>query len=608
MAAPQVVLSFVLDAENKVAIRVAKTAAAPTSMKIEFGDYSNTGNGDAIIPVPTTDDVEKFVTGIADLCTARYHHQQLPPQLLKVAATAAKRLQQHPPRSHDDESVQIPDLPLLKAKLFVHQRVALRFVLDTPRSLLCMCLGSGKTLTAIAAIVALEAKALVVCPASLRSNWLSEFQKFAPHLNVMIAKNAKKISTVLSADVVVVSYSLLSGDGVLKQLKTNRLDIMINDEAHYAKHKTSQRAKAVYKLSKVINRVVLLSGTPAQKHSELWHLLRIIDNVSFKLFHHQRVPYTRGAVPSLPCASTDQFYFGERYCVPELVRVSGGRFAYVFKQNTRHEELRAITRHLILRMSKEAVLSHLPSHTRETIVLGTLSKRQQKHYEDEKNRASTLRDTKGSIYGDAVLMELVRNTTRMKLPMIKSYVKMLLESTDEKFIVFAHHRIVAETLAEMIGDTSMFISVNGETPMKSRDALFKRFETDDKCRVGLLSLGACSTGLNLTFVRLVVFAELVFLSTLYVQAEGRAHRTGQKRAVISQYLMMNGSTDDLVFASLRAKVMTQARLLDCGDDTSGLSAAVVVEDEQKEDKERPRKRRKRATVVEEIPSSSDYDD
>jgi len=57
----------------------------------------------------------------------------------------------------------------------------------------------------------------------------------------------------------------------------------------------------------------------------------------------------------------------------------------------------------------------------------------------------------------------------LQLGPVKEYVKMLLENADVKFIVFAHHRVMLDSITEQLVDNNVtFIRIDGSTPAIDR--------------------------------------------------------------------------------------------------------------------------------------------
>ena len=110
-----------------------------------------------------------------------------------------------------------------------------------------------------------------------------------------------------------------------------------------------------------------------------------------------------------------------------------------------------------------------------------------------------------------------------------------------KFICFAHHATMMNTIADMLDEEKVhFIRIDGSTGSSLRKYLCDAFQTDDKVRVALLSITAANTGLTLTAAHMVVFAELFWNPGILTQAEDRAHRIGQTDSVSVQYLVAQG--------------------------------------------------------------------
>lgn len=126
------------------------------------------------------------------------------------------------------------------------------------------------------------------------------------------------------------------------------------------------------------------------------------------------------------------------------------------------------------------------------------------------------------------------------------------EDAGPKFIVFAHHRTVMAKLAAALDGAGAgrrwagapFVFIDGSTDAVDRRAACRRFRDDPAVRVALLSITAAGTGLDFSAASAVVFAELPDEVALVRQAEDRAHRHGQRRAVNVYFLIARGTSDE----------------------------------------------------------------
>jgi SWI/SNF-related matrix-associated actin-dependent regulator 1 of chromatin subfamily A len=476
-------------------------------------------------------------------------------------------------KSVNEEIAEIKQPEDLEGEMSTHQLESLAFCAARKACMLALEMGLGKTLVAIAAILNEKTKRnIVVCPAALKSNWRSEFSKFAPKLTTMIIKSTKhfqKCYNDTNINVFIVSFSLL--DYIQTELMQTAFDVVVADEAHYLKTSQAKRSKAFKGLSKKCKKLILMTGTPGESHANLFNLLHLISPQLFKYFHH--FDTRRVNVP----ACVKRLYFAERYCSPEVQHVIGGRKVFVFKISQRADELKCLIRKSVITMKKDLVLN-LPPLLRQKIVLNDLSVKKKKYFTDEMSRIETLRESKGALLADSALMELVRETMRTKSNDVCNYVKMILSSRSEKMILFFHHTELRDAIKDFLEIMKIeFIVVDGSTPMTKRPDLYKRFETDEKCQIGLLSLQACSTGLNFQFVSLILFCELLFSSNTHVQAEARSHRMGQKNKVLCQYLLMSGTTDDIIWRSLARKSNVQNVLMSSNNNSEECKNSWVFE-------------------------------
>jgi SNF2 family DNA or RNA helicase len=117
----------------------------------------------------------------------------------------------------------------------------------------------GKTPQAILAAEKLNAReSLVICPAIAVEHWLKEWDRWG----------APGCATVYSYDKAKINWSRICSD---------QWDVVIVDEAHFAKNPEAARTKLIYGKTGIgwhTDHLWALSGTPAPKHAgELWPML-----------------------------------------------------------------------------------------------------------------------------------------------------------------------------------------------------------------------------------------------------------------------------------------------------------------------------------------------
>lgn len=147
-------------------------------------------------------------------------------------------------------------------------------------------MGLGKTCQVITFMAHLKAVSegsgphLVVVPASTLENWLREFHKFCPTLEVQAYYGSQREREDLRHelgdthfDVLVTTYNLASGSAPdFKFLKSQNFDMVVYDEGHLLKNSSSERYNKLMRLKAQFR--LLLTGTPLQNNlKELVSLL-----------------------------------------------------------------------------------------------------------------------------------------------------------------------------------------------------------------------------------------------------------------------------------------------------------------------------------------------
>lgn len=447
-----------------------------------------------------------------------------------------------------DATVQLPD------RLLPYQLEGVRFGLSRGgRCLIGDEMGLGKTLQALSLVAQYpdDWPALVVCPSALRWVWKEQaeqwFPDFLPSERVQVIKKGSD-SLDPDARLWIISYNLLASDaknGKFQQRPDGGAHgIVIADESHNIKEWAAARTKALVPLLRKARRCVLLSGTPTRNSADELH------------------PQLCGLVPNLPAKFPE---FRARYCLQQQQQM-GGRIVYkvVGARNTA-ELNHLLTSTVMVRRLKKEVLAQLPPKRRQRIPIEVSDS---KALTEVRREMKALKDELDGEGGGEAVSSLFLKTAKAKLPAVKEYLLDVLDRSDEKAIIFAHHKLVMDAISELLTkrlaqDALTHIRIDGGTPSAKRGALVKQFQEDPTCRIALLSITACGEGITLTAAGLVIFAELYWVPGAVEQAEARAHRIGTTHnKVVVEFLVMPNSPDEQIYSSLERKKKDTSRVLD----------------------------------------------
>uniref|UniRef100_A0A8C7KH85 SWI/SNF-related matrix-associated actin-dependent regulator of chromatin subfamily A-like protein 1 n=1 Tax=Oncorhynchus kisutch TaxID=8019 RepID=A0A8C7KH85_ONCKI len=414
--------------------------------------------------------------------------------------------------------------PSLTGRLMPFQRDGVNFAVSKDgRLLLADDMGLGKTVQAIciAAYYRKEWPLLVVAPSSVRFTWAEAFRQWLPSvkpdsINVIV----KGKDNLRGGLVNIISYDLLSK--MDKQQAANPFNVLIMDESHFLKNMKTARFKAALPLLKVAKRVILLSGTPAMSRpSELYSQILAVKP---SLFPHFRD-------------------FGTRYCNARQLP-----WGWDYSGSSNLGELKLMLEEsLMLRRLKSEVLSQLPAKQRKVVTVTTDGI-------NTRTKAALSAAAKDLKMKEALLV-FFNHTAEAKIKAIMEYIMDMLECGREKFLVFAHHKLVLDFITKELGEKGIdYIRIDGSTPSSERQQLCDRFQFTDKSCVAVLSITAANMGITLHSAALVVFAELFWNPGIMIQAEDRVHRIGQTSNVDIHYLVAKGTADDYLWPMIQEKM------------------------------------------------------
>jgi SWI/SNF-related matrix-associated actin-dependent regulator 1 of chromatin subfamily A len=450
---------------------------------------------------------------------------------------------------------------------------------------------------------------LICVPGSTLENWLREFEKFSPSLNVFAYHGSQAerlemqdfISNNLdSINVVVTTYDMATSKNDNQFLRTLRPATCIYDEGHMLKNSKSQRYISLMRIRTPWR--LLLTGTPLQNN--LQELISILG-----------------------------------FIMPDIFGENMEDLSYIFKHRAKtteddHAKLlsaqrvtraRSMMAPFVLRRKKEQVLKDLPAKIRR-VEYCEMTPRQKMLYEEyaaihqtalENSKKGIVGDPRNymmdhrkaaihplmfrSIYGndDIEIMhkkipakgkyrgwsqikmkeemewwsDFKIHQTCLEYPELNDYalndnewmdsgkvtkmVELLKKNNAEgnRTLLFSQFTSVLDILESVLETEDItFCRFDGTTPIAQRQDYIDAFYNDESIKVFMLSTRSGGTGINLACANKVIIFDGSFNPQDDIQAENRAHRVGQTREVEVVRLVTRGTIEEKIHALGKSKL------------------------------------------------------
>jgi superfamily II DNA or RNA helicase len=400
-------------------------------------------------------------------------------------------------------------------------------------------MGLGKTIQVLALLESERARqcgpSLVVAPRSLVFNWIEEAKRFTPQLRVLDQSGAARSRTIegwKDFDLVLTTYGTLRRD--VQQYQDIEFNYAILDEAQAIKNASTDSAKAA-RLIRAKHRLAL-SGTPVENHiGELWSIFEYLN--------------------------------------PGMLG-SSGAFKSLIGRETAPESRKILAhalRPFILRRTKSQVARDLPAKTEQTIYCD-LDGPQRKLYDELRDyyRAHLLKQVDDVGLNKSKMMVLesllrLRQTACHPALVDEKHSKIesakintLLEQLDDvlqeghKALVFSQFTSFLSLVKKRLDEKKVVYEyLDGQT--RDRQSRVKRFQSDEECKLFLISLKAGGTGLNLTAADYVFLLDPWWNPAVEAQAIDRTHRIGQVRKVFAYRIIARGTVEERVLELQKTK-------------------------------------------------------
>ena len=418
--------------------------------------------------------------------------------------------------------------------------------------------GLGKTPIAICYANEIGAKRiLVICPASIRIQWVNKIREWStmPYPMIVHPILHSRHGVHPEANWTVVSYELARTEAIGKALAKGRYDVIIIDEAHYLKTIDSRRTRAVFgggenrTFEPLVSRaenILALTGTPLPtRPREAYTLARSLcfDSIDWASEEHFNSRFN----PSIR---------GER-----VDPVSGRTIIFNDERTGRHSELQNRLRgNFMVRHLKREVMPQLKMPVYDIIQLEETGPVKQA-LEAERLLDIDPEALEGADMTALGHIAVVRRMMGIALaPQIASYVDMIINGGEEKLVLFCWHIEVANMLEKALHKHGV-IRVSGVADKSRKVQEFIRNPAKHIILGNTLTLGTGTDGLQEVCSH-AILAEPDWVNGNNEQAFDRLDRGGQTRTVQGDIMVAPGSFAEKVLASALRKNQITHKALD----------------------------------------------
>lgn len=384
---------------------------------------------------------------------------------------------------------------------------------------------------------------LVVCPASIRINWLRESVWAGPNLQdglaILSSKDLDHIKSRcrwqkgMHPSLVIVSHDMLtSSQYVLKHVLDVSWDMIVFDEADMCANITAKRTKNMMELCTRTQMVHFLSGTP-------------LRNSSADMYPHLHVIYKNlegASARNLKLTGTHETYTNN----------------FTYKHNSMHgisyrgvrnredfEKLVKVDSHSFFRVLKSEVNKDLPEKTYNTVEI-SLKLSNGKDFESSAavtrfiQAYSTAKGKEQGISKEVASLRAKLGEAKATHPETIEFIKTLLNA-GRSVVVFGHHTRVLDILMHNLKEY-IAVRLDGKTTPSNKQRAIDTFQSGE-AKVFIGNLKAASVGITLTRSSDVVFVETDYVPATMTQAFDRIHRIGQKDGATAHYIISNHKFD-----------------------------------------------------------------
>lgn len=381
-------------------------------------------------------------------------------------------------------------------------------------------------------------KVLVICPASVKSQWRNEIRRFCDRDCQLISGSVASRGGQYANDCffTVCNYEQVLRD--ILSIERVKWDLIILDEGQRIKNWEAKTSRVIKGLRSTF--ALVLSGTPLENRlDELYSVVQFIDNrrlgPAFRFYNRHRVVDEKGKV------------LGYK-------NLAG---------------LRESLRPVLLRRTRQSVRQQLPARTNEIIRVAPTEEQLDLHGSHMQlvsrivwKRFLTEMDLL-RLQKHLLMCRMAADSTFLvdkqapgyssKLEELDNLFERLFSEENRKVLLFSKWTTMLDLIEPLLKKRGLrFVRLDGSVPQKLRQGLVHDFQTNANCRV-FLTTNAGSTGLNLQAANTVINVDLPWNPAVLEQRIARAYRMGQEQPVQVFVLITEETIEEKLLSTLSAK-------------------------------------------------------
>ena len=392
--------------------------------------------------------------------------------------------------------------------LYQHQQKGKELLLKNKKYCLFFEVGTGKTFTALSALCELpECKVLIVAPKRVLENVWKKDTNY----------------DLSNYDVTYLNYEKIARD---KNFIKNTYDVIILDEVHKLKGKTTKTSRKFRTVTAKAEYVWGLTGTPvANNYADVFNIFRNMNIVEFNM-------------------SYDEFVC-RYYYTKQLESGMGFRFEILLspKPFMVDELMERVGKHSMVKEAKDCI--DLPEKRTDVVYIDGMVSEKYRELKDGILRTDEYEKTmipletlnklhqasNGFFYDDNKNVHKVCENKKLKE--LNDILEDMLEETERVIVVFQYQQDLEEL------KTLKYEWTTDPTEFPNKQLLFIQYGQ--------------SEGLNLQYCNQMIFYSYDYSFLNYEQMTGRIYRNGQKNNVVYTILISKGTIEEKIWWAIKNK-------------------------------------------------------